>query len=54
MNGTGGGSSMPATHAVPDRTLEDLIDHFRNRFYGLYRGVVTDNNDSNNLGRIKA
>jgi uncharacterized protein involved in type VI secretion and phage assembly len=26
----------------------------RQRFYGKYRGVVTDNRDPNNLGRIRA
>lgn len=25
-----------------DRALEDLLEHLRNRFYGKYRGVVTD------------
>jgi uncharacterized protein involved in type VI secretion and phage assembly len=39
--------------AAPD-PLADLVDHVRTRFFGLYRGVVTDNNDPNSLGRIKA
>jgi uncharacterized protein involved in type VI secretion and phage assembly len=47
-------SSSPTTSAVPDRALADLVDHVRTRFYGLYRGVVTDNNDPNSFGRIKA
>jgi hypothetical protein len=25
-----------------DRALEDLLEHMRNRFYGKYRGTVTD------------
>jgi hypothetical protein len=25
-----------------DRALEDLLEHLRNRFYGKYRGAVTD------------
>jgi uncharacterized protein involved in type VI secretion and phage assembly len=28
--------------AAVDRGLEDLLEHLRNRFYGKYRGVVTD------------
>jgi uncharacterized protein involved in type VI secretion and phage assembly len=40
--------------AVPDRALEDLVDHLRTRFYGPYRGIVTDNDDPAHLGRIKA
>jgi hypothetical protein len=28
--------------AVVDRALEDLLDHLRSRFYGKYRGVVSD------------
>jgi uncharacterized protein involved in type VI secretion and phage assembly len=37
-----------------ERALEDLVEHLRNRFYGLYRGVVTDNDDPATLGRVKA
>jgi uncharacterized protein involved in type VI secretion and phage assembly len=47
-------TSSPAAPAVPERALEDLVEHLRTRFYGLYRGVVTDNNDPSSLGRIKA
>ncbi len=43
-----------APPAGPDRLLEDLVEHLRTRFYGLYRGVVTDNDDAAKLGRIKA
>ncbi len=39
---------------MPDRALEDLVEHLRTRFYGLYRGVVTDNDDPATLGRVKA
>ena len=46
-------SASPAP-AVPDRALEDLVDHLRTRFFGPYRGIVTDNDDPANLGRIKA
>ena len=49
----GGGSAAPAMPG-PDRALEDLVDHVRTRFYGIYRGIVTDNNDPNNLGRVQA
>jgi len=38
----------------PDRMLEELVEHLRSRFYGVYRGVVTDNDDPSSLGRIKA
>ena len=34
--------------------LAKLIDKVENRYYGKYRGFVTDNNDPDNLGRIKA
>jgi uncharacterized protein involved in type VI secretion and phage assembly len=47
-------SANGSAPAVPDRALEDLVEHLRTRFYGLYRGIVTDNNDDANLGRIKA
>lgn len=35
-----------------DRVLEDLLDRLRNRFYGKYRGIVTDVDAS--TCRIKA
>jgi uncharacterized protein involved in type VI secretion and phage assembly len=47
-------SAAPAAPSVPGRALEDLVEHLRTRFYGLYRGVVTDNDDDASLGRIKA
>ncbi|MCX6243090.1 MAG: phage baseplate assembly protein V [Bacteroidetes bacterium] len=32
---------------------DQLIDWIRNRFFGKYRGIVTDNNDPTQRGRIK-
>jgi hypothetical protein len=51
--------SSPAAAAAPppsapDRALEDLIEHLRSRFHGKYRGIVADNEDPANMGRIKA
>jgi uncharacterized protein involved in type VI secretion and phage assembly len=37
-----------------DRALEDLLERMRTRFYGKYRGVVTDVADPASLGRVKA
>jgi len=54
VNSNGSPPMAPPASAVPDRALEDVVEHLRSRFYGLYRGVVTDNNDPTNLGRIKA
>jgi uncharacterized protein involved in type VI secretion and phage assembly len=34
--------------------LAQLIERVEGRFFGKYRGQVTDNNDPGNLGRIKA
>jgi len=45
-------STMPA--AGPDRLLEELVEHLRTRFYGMYRGIVVANDDPSKLGRIKA
>jgi uncharacterized protein involved in type VI secretion and phage assembly len=36
-----------------DNNLEALLDWVRNRYFGKYRGVVTDNADPTNRGRIK-
>ncbi|HRI60014.1 MAG TPA: phage baseplate assembly protein V [Saprospiraceae bacterium] len=33
--------------------IEQLLDWVRNRYFGKYRGTVTDNKDSTNRGRIK-
>jgi uncharacterized protein involved in type VI secretion and phage assembly len=37
-----------------DDILARLIEHVEGRYYGKYRGQVTDNNDPDNLGRVKA
>lgn len=37
-----------------DEVLARLIQHVEGRYYGKYRGHVTDNNDPGDLGRIKA
>jgi hypothetical protein len=37
-----------------EQVLARLIERVEGRFFGKYRGQVTDNNDPDNLGRIKA
>ncbi|HVN06238.1 MAG TPA: phage baseplate assembly protein V [Bryobacteraceae bacterium] len=37
-----------------DEILARLIERVENRYFGKYRGHVTDNSDPNNLGRVKA
>ncbi len=37
-----------------ENILVKLIEKVENRYYGKYRGFVTDNNDPDGLGRIKA
>ena len=37
-----------------EQILARLIERVDGRYFGKYRGQVTDNNDPNNLGRIKA
>jgi uncharacterized protein involved in type VI secretion and phage assembly len=44
---------MPANTNTDD-LLARLIERVEGRYYGKYRGIVTDNNDPDNLGRIKA
>lgn len=43
---------------MADREMENLIveltEFTRNRYFGKYRGLVKENNDPENLGRIKA
>lgn len=39
--------------AINESTVR-LLERMTDRFYGKYRGVVTDNQDTQNLGRIKA
>jgi len=34
--------------------LAQLIERVESKYFGKYRGVVTDNQDPDNLGRIKA
>jgi phage baseplate assembly protein gpV len=31
-----------------------LVERIESRYYGIYRGIVSDNQDPNNLGRIRA
>lgn len=42
------------TSSQTDEILARLIQRVEGRYYGKYRGQVTDNGDPNNLGRIKA
>lgn len=37
-----------------ERLLVELNEAVHSRFYGKYRGIVTDNDDPENLGRIRA
>lgn len=37
-----------------DDIIARLIERVEGRYFGKYRGTVTDNNDPNNLGRVKA
>jgi uncharacterized protein involved in type VI secretion and phage assembly len=37
-----------------DRIIARLIERVEGRYFGKYRGQVTDNNDPDNLGRVKA
>jgi uncharacterized protein involved in type VI secretion and phage assembly len=39
---------------MDDRTLMDLVERTRSRFYGKYRGTVTKVGTGSDLGRIKA
>ena len=36
-----------------DELLLSLVEKIENKYYGKYRGIVTDNQDPNNLSRIK-
>jgi len=42
--------TQPANHGA----IDDVLEYLRTRFYGLYRGLVTDNDDPQKLGRVKA
>jgi hypothetical protein len=37
-----------------DEILARLIEHVEGRYFGKYRGQVTDNSDPDNLGRVRA
>lgn len=37
-----------------ERLLVEVVEKMRSRFYGKYRGIVSDVDDSENLGRIRA
>lgn len=39
---------------VVNESVVHVLERMVDRYYGKYRGVVTDNQDPNNLGRIKA
>jgi uncharacterized protein involved in type VI secretion and phage assembly len=47
-------NGAPPPAAGQDRLVEELVEHLRTRYYGLYRGIVTNNDDDQSLGRIKA
>jgi uncharacterized protein involved in type VI secretion and phage assembly len=40
--------------ARTDDVLARLVERVEGRYFGKYRGLVTDNNDPDNLGRLKA
>jgi uncharacterized protein involved in type VI secretion and phage assembly len=40
--------------ATTEEVLARLVERVEGRFYGKYRGQVTDNDDPGNLGRVKA
>ena len=50
--GSPGDRGRPAVSAADDRALEDLLERLRTRFYGKYRGIVSDVDPS--TMRIKA
>ena len=37
-----------------DESIIHLLERMESRYYGKYRGIVSDNQDPGNLGRIKA
>lgn len=45
---------MPAENDQQTLLLVEWVEQMRSRFYGKYRGIVTDVDDPENLGRIKA
>lgn len=38
---------------MDEQSLQQLLEWSRSRFFGKYRGLVTDNNDATNRGRVK-
>ena len=38
---------------MDDQLVQQLLEWTRNRFFGKYRGLVSDNNDPTNRGRVK-
>src|SRR5258708_36487810 len=44
---------MPATDTLQE-LVERLVERVEGRYYGKYRGLVTDNQDPDSLGRVKA
>lgn len=38
---------------LAEKTLSRLIEQVEHKYYGKYRGIVVDNNDPENLGRLK-
>src|SRR5260221_12364845 len=44
---------MPATDPLQE-LVERLVERVEGRYYGKYRGLVTDNQDPDSLGRVKA
>ena len=38
---------------MDNRATEQVLDWIRNRFFGKYRGLVTDNQDPTHRGRVK-
>ncbi len=44
---------MPATDTLQE-LVERLVERVEGRYYGKYRGLVTDNQDRDSLGRVKA
>jgi uncharacterized protein involved in type VI secretion and phage assembly len=43
-----------STTTYTDELVARLIQRIESRYYGKYRGQVTDNDDPDNLGRVKA
>ncbi len=38
---------------MDEKTIEQLLDYVRHRYFGKYRGTVTDTNDTTKRGRVK-